>query len=54
MDSAPPRTEHAMCSVGDRIYILGGQLELNAEEDGSIYILDTSKSMLPLLCFTHL
>ncbi|KAG0259273.1 Negative regulator of mitotic exit, partial [Linnemannia exigua] len=43
IDSAPPRTEHAMCSVGDRIYIMGGQLELNAEEDGSIYILDTTK-----------
>ncbi|KAG0285642.1 Negative regulator of mitotic exit, partial [Linnemannia gamsii] len=43
VDSAPPRTEHAMCSVGDRIYILGGQLELNVEEDGSIYILDTTK-----------
>ncbi|KAG9071536.1 Negative regulator of mitotic exit [Linnemannia hyalina] len=43
VDSAPPRTEHAMCSVGDRIYILGGQLELNTEEDGSIYILDTTK-----------
>ncbi|KAF9428830.1 Negative regulator of mitotic exit [Podila epigama] len=44
LDSAPPRTEHAMCSVGDKIYILGGQLELNAEEDSSIiYILDTSK-----------
>jgi hypothetical protein len=44
-DSAPPRTEHAMCSVGDRIFILGGQLELNAEDDGSIYILDTSKNL---------
>ncbi|KAK5823584.1 hypothetical protein F5H01DRAFT_138154 [Linnemannia elongata] len=43
VDSAPPRTEHAMCSVGDRVYILGGQLEQNAEEDGSIYILDTTK-----------
>ncbi|KAF9177514.1 Negative regulator of mitotic exit [Haplosporangium sp. Z 767] len=44
MDSASPRTEHAMCSVGDRVYILGGQLELNADEDpGTIYILDTTK-----------
>lgn len=38
-----------MCSVGDRIYILGGQLELNVEEDGSIYILDTSKSIFFVL-----
>ncbi|KAG0210498.1 Negative regulator of mitotic exit [Mortierella sp. NVP41] len=43
VDSASPRTEHAMCTVGDRIYIMGGQLELNAEDDGSIYILDTTK-----------
>ncbi|KAF9388487.1 Negative regulator of mitotic exit [Podila verticillata] len=44
LESAPPRTEHAMCNVGDKIYILGGQLELNADDDaGSIYILDTTK-----------
>ncbi|KAG0340641.1 Negative regulator of mitotic exit [Podila humilis] len=44
LESASPRTEHAMCSVADKIYILGGQLELNAEDEtGSIYILDTTK-----------
>ncbi|KAF9570375.1 Negative regulator of mitotic exit [Mortierella alpina] len=38
------RTEHAMCSVGDKIYILGGQLDLNATEDpGLIHVLDTTK-----------
>ncbi|KAF9354704.1 Negative regulator of mitotic exit [Mortierella sp. AD094] len=43
-ESPSPRTEHAMCAVGDKIYILGGQLDLNAEDDsGSIYILDTTK-----------
>lgn len=32
-----------MCRVGEKIYILGGQLELNVDEDSaSIYILDTS------------
>ncbi|KAF9315458.1 Negative regulator of mitotic exit [Podila horticola] len=44
LESAPPRTEHAMCNVGDKVYILGGQLELNADDDaGSVYILDTTK-----------
>lgn len=44
LESAPPRTEHAMCNVGDKVYILGGQLELNADDDaGSVYILDTSE-----------
>lgn len=39
-----------MCNVGDKIYILGGQLELNADDDaGSVYILDTSE-----LLFTNL
>ncbi|KAG0207190.1 Negative regulator of mitotic exit [Mortierella sp. GBA30] len=48
VDSASPRTEHAMCRVGDKIYILGGQLELNANEDSaSIYILDTTKIRYP-------
>ncbi|KAF9985403.1 Negative regulator of mitotic exit [Mortierella antarctica] len=38
------RTEHAMCNVGDKIYILGGQLDLNASEDpGLIHVLDTTK-----------
>ncbi|KAF9279066.1 Negative regulator of mitotic exit, partial [Mortierella alpina] len=44
VDSASPRTEHSMCRVGEKIYILGGQLELNVDEDSaSIYILDTTK-----------
>ncbi|CAO3563804.1 unnamed protein product [Mortierella alpina] len=44
VDSASPRTEHSMCRVGEKIYILGGQLELNVNEDSSsIYILDTTK-----------
>ncbi|KAF9563418.1 Negative regulator of mitotic exit [Mortierella alpina] len=43
VDSASPRTEHSMCRVGEKIYILGGQLELNVDEDSaSIYILDTT------------
>ncbi|KAF9107841.1 Negative regulator of mitotic exit [Mortierella sp. AM989] len=43
-ESPSPRTEHAMCAVGDKVYILGGQLELNAEDDaGAVYILDTTK-----------
>ncbi|KAF9288162.1 Negative regulator of mitotic exit [Mortierella alpina] len=38
------RTEHAMCNVGDKLYILGGQLDLNATEDpGLIHVLDTTK-----------
>lgn len=32
-----------MCTVGEKIYILGGQLELDADDDtGHICILDTS------------
>lgn len=39
-----------MCNVGDKIYILGGQLELNADDDaGSVYILDTSELLLTSL-----
>jgi len=31
-----------MCNVGDKIYIFGGQLDLNAKEDsGTVFILDT-------------
>jgi hypothetical protein len=31
-----------MCNVGDRIYIFGGQLDLNANEDsGLIHVLET-------------
>ncbi|ORZ07726.1 hypothetical protein BCR41DRAFT_310675, partial [Lobosporangium transversale] len=41
-EAASPRAEHAMCSVGDKLYILGGQLDLNANEDlGIVYVLDT-------------
>ncbi|KAG0248535.1 Negative regulator of mitotic exit [Mortierella polycephala] len=44
VEAASPRTEHAMCSVGNKIYILGGQLDLNATEDpGVVYVLDTTK-----------
>ncbi|GJJ71671.1 hypothetical protein EMPS_04021 [Entomortierella parvispora] len=44
MDTASPRSEHAMCNVGDKIYIFGGQLDLNAKEDsGTVFILDTAK-----------
>ncbi|KAG0347154.1 Negative regulator of mitotic exit [Podila humilis] len=45
MEGATPRSEHAMCSVGDKIYILGGQLDLNANNDdaGTIYIVDTKR-----------
>ncbi|KAF9182565.1 Negative regulator of mitotic exit [Haplosporangium sp. Z 767] len=44
IEAASPRTEHAMCSVGNKIYILGGQLDLNATEDpGVVYVLDTTK-----------
>ncbi|KAG0244990.1 Negative regulator of mitotic exit [Mortierella sp. GBA43] len=44
-ESASPRTEHAMCNVGDKIYILGGQLDLNAtnEDTGVVFVLDTTK-----------
>lgn len=41
-----------MCSVGEKIYILGGQLESNTEDDsGTVYILDTSKLGLLLLFY---
>ncbi|KAF9919455.1 Negative regulator of mitotic exit [Linnemannia zychae] len=41
---ASARTEHAMCNVGDKIYILGGQLDMNSNEDsGLIHVLDTAK-----------
>lgn len=42
-ESALPRTEHAMCNVGDKLYILGGQLDLNItnEDMGMIFVLDT-------------
>lgn len=41
-EAASARTEHAMCNVGDRIYIFGGQLDLNANEDsGLIHVLET-------------
>ncbi|KAG0035138.1 Negative regulator of mitotic exit [Podila clonocystis] len=45
LDGATPRSEHAMCCIGDKIYILGGQLDLNAnnEDAGTIYVLDTNK-----------
>ncbi|KAF9365637.1 Negative regulator of mitotic exit [Mortierella sp. NVP85] len=45
LESAPPRTEHAMCNVGDKLYILGGQLDLNTanEDTGIIFVLDTAK-----------
>ncbi|KAF9083945.1 Negative regulator of mitotic exit [Mortierella sp. AD031] len=44
VEGASARTEHAMCSVADRIYILGGQLDLNAnEESGLIHVLETAK-----------
>ncbi|KAF9581901.1 Negative regulator of mitotic exit [Lunasporangiospora selenospora] len=44
VNSASPRTEHAVCAVGDKIYIMGGQLDPeDNEESGSIYILDTTK-----------
>ena len=35
-----------MCCIGDKIYIIGGQLDLNAnnEDAGTIYVLDTSKA----------
>ncbi|KAF9343975.1 Negative regulator of mitotic exit [Mortierella sp. AD094] len=43
-ESASPRTEHSMCSVGNKIYILGGQLDLNANENPeTIFVLDTTK-----------
>ncbi|KAI1317687.1 Negative regulator of mitotic exit [Mortierella claussenii] len=44
LDAPSPRTEHAMCCVGEKLYILGGQLDLNANEDaGMIFVLDTAK-----------
>ncbi|KAG0207349.1 Negative regulator of mitotic exit [Mortierella sp. GBA30] len=44
IEEAPRRAEHAMCNVGDKIFILGGQLDLNASEDpGLVYVLDTAK-----------
>ncbi|KAH7054904.1 hypothetical protein BKA57DRAFT_389578, partial [Linnemannia elongata] len=44
-EAASARTEHAMCNVGDRIYIFGGQLDLNANEDsGLIHVLETCSS----------
>ncbi|KAG0309489.1 Negative regulator of mitotic exit [Dissophora globulifera] len=43
IEAALSRTEHAMCNIGDKIYILGGQLDLNTNEDmGMIYVLDTA------------
>ncbi|KAK3812816.1 MAG: hypothetical protein J3Q66DRAFT_346689 [Benniella sp.] len=43
-ESPSPRTEHAMCTVADKIFILGGQLELDAsDEAGTVFILDTTK-----------
>ncbi|KAF8975104.1 Negative regulator of mitotic exit [Entomortierella lignicola] len=43
-ESPSPRTEHAMCCVGNKIYILGGQLDLNANDNpSSVYVLDTNK-----------
>ncbi|KAF9998100.1 Negative regulator of mitotic exit [Entomortierella chlamydospora] len=43
-ESASPRTEHSMCSVGNKIYILGGQLDLNANETPeTVFVLDTTK-----------
>lgn len=47
---ASARTEHAMCNVGDRIYIFGGQLDLNANEDsGLIHVLETGMFIPPSL-----
>ncbi|KAF9961433.1 Negative regulator of mitotic exit [Mortierella alpina] len=44
LEAPSRRTEHAMCNVGDKIYILGGQLDLNATEDpGLVHVLDTTK-----------
>ncbi|KAF9391883.1 Negative regulator of mitotic exit [Podila verticillata] len=45
LNGATPRSEHSMCCIGDKIYILGGQLDLNAnnEDAGTIYVLDTNK-----------
>ncbi|CAO3569044.1 unnamed protein product [Mortierella alpina] len=44
LETPSRRTEHAMCNVGDKIYILGGQLDLNATEDpGLVHVLDTTK-----------
>ncbi|KAG0045353.1 Negative regulator of mitotic exit [Gryganskiella cystojenkinii] len=44
VDTASPRSEHAMCNVGDKIYIFGGQLDLNTKEDSAtVFILDTTK-----------
>ncbi|KAG0231740.1 Negative regulator of mitotic exit [Mortierella sp. GBA43] len=43
-ESPSPRTEHTMCTVADKIYILGGQLELDADDEaGTVFILDTTK-----------
>ncbi|KAF8936734.1 Negative regulator of mitotic exit [Haplosporangium gracile] len=43
-EAVSARTEHAVCNVGDRIYIFGGQLDLTANEDsGLIHVLETSK-----------
>jgi hypothetical protein len=34
-----------MCNIGDKLYILGGQLDLNTanEDTGIIFVLDTGK-----------
>lgn len=34
-----------MCNIGDKLYILGGQLDLNTanEDTGVIFVLDTGK-----------
>ncbi|KAF9169517.1 Negative regulator of mitotic exit [Mortierella sp. AD010] len=43
-ESASPRTEHSMCNVGNKIYILGGQLDLNVNENPeTVFVLDTTK-----------
>jgi hypothetical protein len=56
-ESPSPRTEHAMCTVADKIYILGGQLELDADDEaGTVFILDTSMYIIILSeqCPDHL
>jgi hypothetical protein len=35
-----PRTNHACCTLGDKLYIHGGNVTMNIENDSSYNVLD--------------